>query len=228
MFNQLMDLKFLGIRFLTQQNLILVPCRSLEKSKTVCQQLCTNRSLSINGKFCLALSIGPSTHNEGQATTSSYPEVPNLFPGPSRSQTSMTTSSLEIPSLVDKQVKCLQRNLFEGDGFHLHLYVDVSPQGWGAHLDSEAASGLWSAEEELLQINQQEFEAVIWAISHWAPWLKAQFLMIRTKNSTVAFYINLPGSTNSVTLLRLTFQLFRLTDSINLGKTHNGKCQPMP
>lgn len=48
------------------------------------------------------------------------------------------------------------------------------------------------------------------------PTTQTHFFMIRTDNSTLDFYIYLQGTTRSATLLRLKFQLFKLTDSLTL------------
>ncbi len=97
-----------------------------------------------------------------------------------------------------------------------HLYTDASMVGWGAHLDNEQVSGLWSEDERLLHINILEFQAVLNAIRHWQHRLRNRRLLISTDNATVAAYVNKLGGTHSRSLLSLTFEFYVLVDSIPL------------
>ena len=42
----------------------------------------------------------------------------------------------------------------------LHLYLDASSSGWGAHLLDQNLSGVWSDQEKLLHINLLEMKAL--------------------------------------------------------------------
>ena len=46
----------------------------------------------------------------------------------------------------------------------VHLWKDASTTGWGSHTDTLSASGLWSPQEQQLQINILEIRAVILTI----------------------------------------------------------------
>lgn len=95
-----------------------------------------------------------------------------------------------------------------------NLYTDASLVGWGAHLEGEVNSGLWSVAESGLHINCLEFKAVINAVSHWRHRLVNARLMLATDNTTVASYVNKLGGTHSRQLLDLTFEFYALVDSI--------------
>lgn len=98
----------------------------------------------------------------------------------------------------------------------LHLFVDASTEGWGAHLGGESAAGLWSNGERQLHINCLEFKAVILAIRFWSRTLRNAQLMIATDNATVASYINKMGGTHSYSLLEMAYEFYDLVDTIPL------------
>lgn len=102
------------------------------------------------------------------------------------------------------------------------LFVDASLQGWGAHLEQESASGLWSVDQAEWHSNNLELQAVILAIRHWLPLLRNSNLLIATDNSTVVWLIRNQGTTGSSRLLDQTFQLFHLVDEnrINIRARH--------
>ena len=96
------------------------------------------------------------------------------------------------------------------------LFVDASLQGWGAHLDSETLSGLWSPSQRQMHINNLEMQAVILAIQHWAPIISYSNLLIASDNSTVVWTIRNQGSTTCHTLLDQAFHLFQILDEFNI------------
>ncbi|XP_046550436.1 uncharacterized protein LOC124260221 [Haliotis rubra] len=96
---------------------------------------------------------------------------------------------------------------------HLHAYLHASLQGWGAHLNDQTTSGLWSATELGWHINNLELQAVILAVRHWMPLLRNTRLLIASDNSTVVWLIHNQGTTRSKQLLEQTFQLTSLLDN---------------
>ena len=48
------------------------------------------------------------------------------------------------------------------------LYINASLEGWGAHLDDQVTSWLWSAEERTLHLNRLEFKAAFNVVHHWS------------------------------------------------------------
>ncbi|XP_048240303.1 uncharacterized protein LOC124116370 [Haliotis rufescens] len=98
----------------------------------------------------------------------------------------------------------------------LHLFVDASTVGWGAHCQDLQVAGRWSLEESQLHINNLEFKAVILAVSHWSTLLQSSTLMIQSDNLSVVWYINKMGSTKSTSLLSLALDFFKLIDSLNI------------
>ncbi len=80
---------------------------------------------------------------------------------------------------------------------HLHLFTDASCQGWGAHMDSETASGVWSPLEKSLHINVLECRAVFLALQTFLPSVENRNVLIETNNTTTLAYINKEGGTRS-------------------------------
>ena len=95
----------------------------------------------------------------------------------------------------------------------LTIFTDASTHGWGAHMGDSKISGTWTPSDRKLQINCLDFKAVMFALQHWAPLLQGRQVMIATDNSTVVSYINKQGGTRSLTLLRLTVDLFLWLES---------------
>ena len=77
----------------------------------------------------------------------------------------------------------------------IHVFMDASTQGWGAHLGDSQISGTWTCTDRKLHISCLELKAVVSALQHWAPVLQGHQVMIATDNSTVVSYINKQGGT---------------------------------
>ena len=82
--------------------------------------------------------------------------------------------------------------------------------------EASKISGTWTLSDPKLHINCLEFKAVTFALQHWAPLLQGHQVMIATENATVVSYINKQGGTRSLTLLRLTVDLFLWLESKNI------------
>ena len=74
-----------------------------------------------------------------------------------------------------------------------HLFTDASMQGWGAHLDAQVASGLWSAAQQRLHINLLEMEAVRLALLAFLPSLRRSHVLLRADNTLVTCCLNRQG-----------------------------------
>ena len=98
----------------------------------------------------------------------------------------------------------------------LTIFTDASTHGWGAYMGDSKISGTWTLSDYKLHINCLEFKVVTFALQHWDPLLQGHQVMIATDNSTVVSYINKQGGTRSLTLLRLTVDLFLWLESQNI------------
>ena len=114
------------------------------------------------------------------------------------------------PAMAGPTFSFLLIRTFRAD---LTIFTDKSTHGWGAHMGDSKISGTWTLSDRKLHINCLEFKAVMFALQHWAPLLQGRQVMIATDNSTVVSYINKQGGTRSLTLLRLTVDLFLWLES---------------
>ena len=87
------------------------------------------------------------------------------------------------------------------------LFTDSSLDGWGAHLDSHMASGIWPVEWKGQHINVLELKAVFLAFQAFTVHVQSRSILLATDNKTVAAHINKQGGTHSRTLCNLTMQV---------------------
>lgn len=80
------------------------------------------------------------------------------------------------------------------------LYTDASCMGWGGHLESLNASGMWSQAQLGWHINRLELEAVFLSLQAFQPAVEGKSVRLFTDNTTVAFYINKQGGARSAPL----------------------------
>ena len=80
------------------------------------------------------------------------------------------------------------------------LYTDASRRGWGAHMGSLDASGLWNSQMTDRHINHQELEAVAMALKAFHHVLRDKHVLLNTDNTTVACYLNKQGGAHSPSL----------------------------
>ncbi|XP_048240261.1 uncharacterized protein LOC125373303 [Haliotis rufescens] len=204
------DLQYIGIRFQTGVNLVMVP---------------QDRWDTIVSSVRRLLHAPASVHT--------WQEVLGLLTSAQdlTRRGRLQLRPLEFPNLLvplPAQLRChlewwLQpSNVCEGvfmsePPFILHLFVDASLEGWGAHFGDDQAAGLWSPVEKVLHINCLEMEAVIRAVEFWKLRLRRKRLMIQSDNSTVVHCVNKQGTTRSAALLDRTFRFFALVDDLDMG-----------
>ena len=80
------------------------------------------------------------------------------------------------------------------------LFTDASTKGWGAHMGSLSASGVWTTFQQTLHINLLELEAVALALKEFLPAVKGKHILVHTDNTTVLYYLNRQGGARSVSL----------------------------
>ena len=82
----------------------------------------------------------------------------------------------------------------------LQLFTDASSFGWGAHVESLSAAGVWSMDQSHLHVNVLEMEAVRLALCAFQSFLQQKSVLLCTDNTTVACYLNKQGGARSMTL----------------------------
>ena len=95
----------------------------------------------------------------------------------------------------------------------LDFWSDASDVGWGAHLDSLTASGLWDQEQVALSINARELLAVQEGLHHFLPSLAGKAVSIFCDNSTAVSYLRKEAGTRSLFLNTLAQGILRWAES---------------
>ena len=95
----------------------------------------------------------------------------------------------------------------------LDFWSDASDVGWGAHLGSLTASGLWDQEQAALSINARELLAVREGLLHFLPSLTGMAVSIFCNNSTAVSYLRKEGGTRSPFLNTLAQEILRWAES---------------
>ena len=95
----------------------------------------------------------------------------------------------------------------------LDFWSDASDVGWGAHLSSLTASGLWDQDQAALSINARELLAVQEGLLYFLPSLVGKAVSIFCDNSTAVSYLCKEGGTRSPFLNSLTQGILRWAES---------------
>lgn len=82
------------------------------------------------------------------------------------------------------------------------LFTDASLEGWGAHLEPSGlcTSGRWSHAESQNHINVLELEASFRALKHFQQQISGQSVLLSSDNMSVVSYLRRQGGTHSPTL----------------------------
>ena len=98
----------------------------------------------------------------------------------------------------------------------LDFWSDASDVGWGAHLGSLTASGLWDAEQATLSINARELLAFREGLFHFRSSLVEKNVAVFCDNSTAVSYLRKEGGTRSPFLNSLAQGILRWTESLSI------------
>jgi ribonuclease HI len=85
----------------------------------------------------------------------------------------------------------------------LTLFTDASLLGWGAYLERQTVSGMWSSTIQKDHINLLEMRAVLLALSHFKLCLESLSIVLATDNTTVVAYLKNQGGTHCYALYQL-------------------------
>ena len=95
----------------------------------------------------------------------------------------------------------------------LDFWSDALDVGWGAHLGSLTASGLWDQDQAALSRNARKLLAVREGLLHFLPSLVGKAVSIFCDNSTAVSYLCKEGGTRSQFLNTLTQEILRWAES---------------
>ena len=96
----------------------------------------------------------------------------------------------------------------------LDFWSDASDMGWGAHLGSLTASGLWNLDQSALSINTRELLAICEGLLHFQSSLVGRNVSVFCNNSTAVSYLRKEGGTRSPFLNSLTQGILRWAESL--------------
>jgi hypothetical protein len=85
----------------------------------------------------------------------------------------------------------------------LTLFTDVSLLGWGAYLEGQTVSGMWSSTLQKDHINLLEMRAVLLVLSHFKLCLESLSIVLATDNTTVVAYLKNQGGIHCYSLYQL-------------------------
>ena len=98
----------------------------------------------------------------------------------------------------------------------LDFWSDASDVGWGAHLGSLTASGLWNLVQSALSINARELLAIREGLLHFQSSLVGRNVTVFCDNSTAVLYLRREGGTRSPFLNSLTQGILRWAESLSI------------
>ena len=98
----------------------------------------------------------------------------------------------------------------------LHFWSDASDVGWGAHLDSQVASGLWDNRQAALSINARELLAVQLGLFQFQSAVQGRTVAVFCDNTTAVAYLRKEGGTRSPLLNILAQEIIRWTESLSI------------
>jgi ribonuclease HI len=83
------------------------------------------------------------------------------------------------------------------------LFTDASLLGWGAYLEGQTVSGMWSSTLQKDHINHLEMRGVLLALSHFKLCLESLSIVLATDNTIVVAYLKNQGGTHCYSLYQL-------------------------
>ena len=98
----------------------------------------------------------------------------------------------------------------------LDFWSDSSDVGWGAHLSSLTASGLWDSDQASLSINARELLAIREGLLQFRSSLVGKNVAVFCENSTAVSYLHKEGGTRSPFLNSLAQGILRWTESLSI------------
>ena len=224
------DFIFVGMRFLTYQNLIQVPPTRVDSILNLSAVVLKRTKISARTFLSLLGTLNSAADLIQLGRLHLRPLQLYLLSRwrPHRDPISfsvpLTTLFKEALSWWSIRPHLLMGVPLSSPEPELFLVSDASQTGWGAHLEPSGAmvSGQWSNTELLLHINNLELLASFKAVQYFVTQLEHQSVRLVTDNSTVVAFIRRQGGTHSISLFRLvrSLLLFCRDHQIHLSVRH--------
>ena len=202
------EFTFIGMEFLTQQNIVRVPAGRVKvlilAIKTILSQtqISAQTFLSLLGKLSAAADLILLGRLHLQLLQMCLLSVwkPHVLP---------VDHQVTINCMIKVHLKWWMNTNHFVQGMPIHppdpkifLYTDASHFGWGAQLELMSLSfhGRWSEDQSQLHINMLEIMAICFTLIRAFKYIHHSCAMISTNNTTVVSYINKQGGTHSPNL----------------------------
>ena len=199
---------FIGMEFLTQQNLVRVPADRVQnliltiKKIMSAKHVSARTFLSLLGKLSAAadLVLLGRLHLRPLQMCLLSVWKPHILP---------LDRPISINGMIRSHLQWWINPIRFETGTSIHppdpkffLYTDASHYGWGAHLEPTTLSfhGRWTENQSQLHINMLEMMAIRLALKQAKTFIHHSCIMISTDNTTVVSYINKQGGTHSPNL----------------------------
>ena len=205
---------FIGMEFLTQQNLVRVPADRVQnliltiKKIMSAKHVSARTFLSLLGKLSAAadLVLLGRLHLRPLQMCLLSVWKPHILP---------LDHPISINGMIRSHLQWWINPIRFETGTSIHppdpkffLYMDASHYGWGAHLEPTTLSfhGRWTENQSQLHINMLEMMAIRLALKQAKTFIHHSCIMISTDNTTVVSYINKQGGTHSPQSLRRSLE----------------------
>ena len=199
---------FIGMEFLTQQNLVRVPADRVQnliltiKKIMSAKHVSARTFLSLLGKLSAAadLVLLGRLHLRPLQMCLLSVWKPHILP---------LDHPISINGMIRSHLQWWINPIRFETGTSIHppdpkffLYTDASHYGWGAYLEPTTLSfhGRWTENQSQLHINMLEMMAIRLALKQAKTFIHHSCIMISTDNTTVVSYINKQGGTHSPNL----------------------------
>ena len=199
---------FIGMEFLTQQNLVRVPADRVQnliltiKKIMSAKHVSARTFLSLLGKLSAAadLVLLGRLHLRPLQMCLLSVWKPHIL---------LLDHPISINGMIRSHLQWWINPIRFETGTSIHppdpkffLYTDASHYGWGAHLELTTLSfhGRWTENQSQLHINMLEMMAIRLALKQAKTFIHHSCIMISTDNTTVVSYINKQGGTHSPNL----------------------------
>ncbi|XP_064075069.1 uncharacterized protein LOC135194138 [Vanessa tameamea] len=211
------DLEYLGIRWLTAKNKMVLPNQKVKCINSALEQITQKPHMSLRQLQTIL----------GQLNFANF-VIPRGRLHCRNFQIFLRRFDKRLPRQVQRIPQNVYREMvwWRGANYHslpIHkkpathfLATDASDMGWGAQLDGKVISGSWSLYQRRWHSNKKELFAVFAAIKMNSKILVKSHVLIQSDNRTLIAYIRKEGGTKSLALPELTFKLLQLADKFKI------------